>query len=261
MWLPALSAVTGLLAAGVLFVPGWALGEVLNTNNASLPRWLGGLAAAFGASVVAIYFQAALVIGAFDRADGGTPTVRSVLSRTWAIRGRVISWAVLTTATGQAIRELDDRLELVGKIIGFLAGAVWSIASFLVVPVLVAEGLGPIASVRRSAELIRATWGLGLRSTVRLGFTEFLLSLPGVIALALGCGLAANDSGYGIAVGVPIAVAGLCWLLFLAMIFSAVFAYARALIYRYAAGLAVSGVVDQDMILGAFADKKSRRWW
>jgi uncharacterized membrane protein len=80
-----------------------------------------------------------------------------------------------------------------------------------------------------------------------------------VIALALGCGLASDKSGYGVAVGIPLAIAGLCWLLFLAMIFSAVFAYARALIYRYATGLAVSGV-DPDLILGAFADKKSRRW-
>jgi hypothetical protein len=109
--------------------------------------------AAFGASVVPIYFQAALVIGAFERADGGDPTLRGVLAQAWAIRGRIPSWAIVTTLVGTAIRALEDRIGRVGKIIGFLAGVAWSVASFLAVPVLVAEGLGPIASVKRSADL------------------------------------------------------------------------------------------------------------
>ncbi len=53
--------------------------------------WVGAVFAAFAASVVAIYFQTALVIAANERADGGDPTLRGVLAAPWAGRGRIRS--------------------------------------------------------------------------------------------------------------------------------------------------------------------------
>ena len=72
-------------------------------------------------------------------------------------------------------------ISTVGSILGFLGGLAWAIASFLVVPVVVAEDLGPVASIKRSAQLIKSTWGTSLRTTLRFGFIQLGLILIVII--------------------------------------------------------------------------------
>src|SRR3954454_19043969 len=80
LWLPMLGSLAALVAAGLLFVSGWFLGCALGgTDHHSWAGSLGGLFAAGAATVAGIYFQAALVIGANERADGGDPTLRGCL--------------------------------------------------------------------------------------------------------------------------------------------------------------------------------------
>src|SRR5439155_7562590 len=68
-WLPALGALAGLVAAVVLFVPGWFIGAAVGgTDHHSWAGAVGGLLAAVAATIVGIYCRAALVIGANVRA-------------------------------------------------------------------------------------------------------------------------------------------------------------------------------------------------
>ena len=258
LWLPAIAAVTGLLAAAILFGPGFALGwAVGGTENRSLGGWVGGVFAVFAASVVSIYFQAALVIGANERADGGDPTLSSVLAQAWTHRRRILSWAVLTTTVGAAIRALEQRLGILGSILGFLGGIAWAVASFLVVPVVIAEDLGPIAAVKRSAELIRQTWGTGLRTTLRFAVIQILLFLPILAVGVLGVVLIATGTVSGVGTGIVLVVAAVLALPALAMVMSAVSSYARALIYRYATGRPVPGI-DPALFAGVFRARRRR---
>ncbi len=257
--LPVMAAVTGLIAALILFVPGFAIGWAASGGNqSSWGIWVGGVLAAFAASVVAVYFQAALVIAANQRADGGDPTVRSALGEAWQHKGRILRWAVVTTTVGVAIRALEQRLGILGAILGFLGGVAWAIASFLVVPVLIAENLGPIEALKRSAELIRQTWGSSLRTGLRFGLIQLLLFLPAVLALVIGIFAVASGSGVGIGIGVVLILAGVIALLGLSMVFSAIATYARAMIYRYATGRPIPGI-DPRLMAGAFAPRRARR--
>jgi len=256
--LPFLSALAALLAAGVLFVPGWALGAAI-TGNAGKGAAVGGVVAAFAASMVSIYFQAALVVGANIRADGGTPTLSGVLRATSKMMGPILSWAALTTTVGVAIRAAEERLGIFGKIIGFLGGLAWAIATYLAVPVVVAEGLGPIAAAKRSAELIRTVWGIGIRTTLRLGMIQLLLVLPSLAALVVGFVAVVSGSTVGIAVGIVLIVAAVLSLFALGAVFSAIYSYARAMIYRYATGRPVPGI-SAEVLAGAFMPKKKSRF-
>lgn len=259
LWLPAIASITGLFAAIILFVPGFALGWAASGGkNSSWGGGVGAVLAAFAASVVAIYFQAALVIAANERADGGDPTVRSALGQAWSHKGKILSWAALTTTVGMAIRALEQRFGAVGTILGFLGGIAWAIASFLVVPVVVAENLGPIDAVKRSSELIRQQWGTGLRTTLRFGVIQFLLFLPTIAAIVIGIVAVGSGSTVGTVIGVVLIVAGVAALLALSMIFSAISTYARALIYRYAVGRPVPGI-DPQLFGGVFSLKGGRR--
>jgi hypothetical protein len=259
LWLPAMGALFGALAAGILFVPGWFLGRSLGgAAHHSWGAYAGGVLAAFGASVVSIYFQAALVVGANERADGGDPTLRSAMNGAWERRGRILRWAVVTTTVGTAIRAAEERLGILGNILGFLAGVAWAVASFLVVPVLVAEEIGPIEAVKRSAQIIKQTWGTSLRTTVRFGLTQVALMLIPVLVGIVGVVAVASGSTGGIVFGVLLLAAAVVGFLGLAMVFSAIGSYARALIYRYATGKPVPGI-DPYLFMGVFQPKKRRR--
>ena len=67
--------------------------------------------------------------------------------------------------------------------VGRIGGLGWSLATFLVVPVLVAEGLGPIDAVRRSSQLLKRTWGEQIAGNVGVGAVFFLAF---VVAIVLG---------------------------------------------------------------------------
>lgn len=258
LWLPAIASITGFFAAAILFAPGFALGWFIGgEQHRSWGGWVGGVFAAFAASIVAIYFQAALVIGANQRADGGDPDIRSVLAEAWTHKGKIISWAALTTTVGVAIRALEQRLGILGSILGFLGGVAWAIASFLVVPVVVVENLGPIDAVKRSAQLLRDTWGTSVRTTLRFGFTFVLLLLAPIAVVAIGIVALTKGSNGAIAIGLVLIVVGVVAFLALSMVFSAISTYARALIYRYATGRPVPGV-DPQLFAGAFRAKRGR---
>lgn len=256
-WLPIISAVSSLLAAVVLFVPGYLLGrEVHSTQHVGF--YIGGALASFGASTVAIYFQAALVIAAYDRAEGGTPTVGSALSATWKVKGKVLSWALLTTTVGLAIRALEDRVGWLGKLLGILGGLAWAVATFLVVPVVIAEGLGPVQAVKRSAQLLRDTWGTSLRTTLRFGVIQVVAMFALMVGVVAGIVMVVPGDEPNRTVGIALLTVSIVGFLALATIVAAVSTYARALIYRYAVGLPTPGV-DTAVFEGAFVAKKRHR--
>lgn len=258
VWLPAIGALLALAAAGALFVPGWVLGDAAGgPTHHSWAYWVGGIFASFGASVVGIYFQSALVIGANQRADGGDPTLRSCLDGAWAVRGRIIKWALLATTVGALIRAIERRFGAVGNIIGFLSGLAWAIATFLVVPVVVAEDIGPVAAAKRSGQLIKQTWGTSLRTTLRFGVIQAVIAIPAMIVLGIGFALLVDGGGAHRALGAVLALAGGATLLAMGVVFSAISGYARALIYRYAVGEPVPGV-DAALFAGVFQPRRRR---
>ena len=260
VWLPALGTLASVLAAAILFVPGWFVGAAIGgTQHNSWSGALGGVLAVAAATIVGIYFQAALVIGANERADGGDPTLSGCLRSAWAVRGPIVRWGLLTATVGIAIRVLEERLGFLGSILGFLGGLAWAIASFLVVPVLVAEDLGPIDSVKRSSLLIKANWGTSLRTTLRYGFLQFVLAFVPVLVAIVGIAAISTGSTVAVVIGTVFVIAAVVGFLGLAMVFAAIGSYARALIYRYASGRPVPGI-DPALFAGVFQPKKRRRF-
>src|SRR3989475_11630478 len=89
----------------------------------------------------------------------------------------------------------DDRSHLardrraigfLGRIIAGALGAAWGIVTYLVVPVLIFEKIGPWAAVKRSGSLLRQTWGEAAGGYLSLGGIIVLLALPALLAPLLG---------------------------------------------------------------------------
>jgi hypothetical protein len=256
IWLPTIGSLAGLAAAGILFVPGWLIGVGLGgSDHHSWGAWIGSVLAVYGATVVGIFFQAALVAGANLRADGGDPTLAGSIAAAWSRRGAILSWGLVATTVGLVVRSLEQRFGVVGKLVGLLAGLAWAIATFLVIPVVVTEDLSPVEAVKRSAHLIKTTWGTSVRTTVRFGLVQLAVIVPVVVLAMIGIGLLVSSSTPSQILGGVLLAVAIAGLLGAAMVFSAIGGYARALIYRYATGRPVPGV-DAALFVGVFQPKK-----
>lgn len=135
---------------------------------------------------IGIFFQAAVIAGASERLRGGDPTLGSALGAASKRLPAIIVWGLIAATIGMIIRSIQERSELVGKIVMGIVGAVWSLAIFFMVPVLVMERQGIGGSFKKSWNLFKQTWGETVVGNIGFGLLGFLLSLPIIlIAIAL----------------------------------------------------------------------------
>jgi hypothetical protein len=133
---------------------------------------------------------------------------------------------------GVVLRAIQERVGFVGKIIVGLLGVGWAIATYLVVPVLAAQKVGPIEAIKESASLLRKTWGENLIGQAGLGFA-FGLIFMGVIILCFVLFAAAVATG-SVAVIVAAGIVALLAIGMTALIQAALGGIYAAALYRYA---------------------------
>src|SRR6185295_14099720 len=161
--LPILSGIATLLIGGAMVwqamtIQTGADGEVVATPE--LYVWLFALYIVM--YFVVIFFNTALVGAAIERLDGGDPTIRSGLALATRRIIPILGYAVVSATVGIVLRVIGERSGLIGRLVAGAVGIAWTVATFLVVPVLAAEGIGPLAAVDRSAALLKQTWGENL---------------------------------------------------------------------------------------------------
>src|SRR5438309_11691902 len=99
---------------------------------------------------------------------------------------RIAGWALVTATIGLILRAIAERFGFLGRIIAGALGAAWGIVTYLVVPVLIFEKIGPWAAVKRSGSLLRQTWGEAAGGYFSLGACVVLLALRGLLAPLVG---------------------------------------------------------------------------
>lgn len=195
------------------------------------------------------FFNSALVACALVRLSGGAPTVGLGL-RTAASRApKIFGWALLSATVGVVLRAIESRSETVGRFVAGLIGLAWTVVSYFVVPVLVVENLGPFAAVKRSAQVLRKTWGEALVSNIGIEFVVFLLALVAIIPAALGF---LTGSAAAVWAGVAVSVV---LLVILSLVVGAARAVLIAALYQYAAEGTMPQQFDEQAIQGAFKQK------
>jgi hypothetical protein len=229
IWLPVLSGVASAVAflaiSGMVAVPLWrAYGP---SPWAVLYFFPGIMASTF----VGVYFNVALAFAANEQIEGRTIGVRHALGMAWARRRVVFSWAVLSAVVGLVIQVIESRLGVFGRLLGILGGLAWVVASFLVVPVLAFEDVGPIEALKKSSHLIRTTFGTITRGALRFGLLFLGWSLLASAVIVAGVVVALSGTPV---LGVPIAVIGVIGFFVISMYLAAAGMYMRTILYRYA---------------------------
>jgi hypothetical protein len=177
---------------------------------------------------VSIYFNAAVMGAAMIRLNGGDPTISDGLKVARENLGRIAGWALVTATIGLILRAIAERFGFIGRIIAGAIGAAWGIVTYLVVPVLIFEKIGPWAAVKRSGSLLRQTWGEAAVGYLSLGGIIVLLALPALLGPLLGFAL---GGVIGLVIGLGIAV--VYWLI-LGLVGSAAQSILVTALYRYA---------------------------
>ncbi len=204
---------------------------------------------------IIIFFNTALVGAALERLDGGNPTVGSALALAQSRVGSILGYAVISATVGVLLRMLAERLGFIGRIIEAGVGLAWTVTTFLVIPVLAAEGIGPTEAIKKSASLLKKTWGENLIGNAGISLVLSLTAIA-VALVGFGGGAALYDHGYQ---ALAIAMFAAAVVLFLAVVLvgAALTAIYSAAVYRFAtAGRPPQGF-DQDLIDGAFKHKAS----
>jgi hypothetical protein len=204
---------------------------------------------------VIVFFNTALASCAMIRFRGGDPTVADGLRAAISRLPQILAWAAVAATVGMILRALEERVGLLGKIVIGLIGVGWSIATYLIVPILAAERLGPIAAVRRSVALLSKTWGESLTGHISLSLVSILLILPALVVLFAGFFVSmAMESPW------PVVAAGavfVVYLIALSIVTSALQQVFLAGIYLYAAEGQVPPGFSAELLQSAFRPKKA----
>lgn len=252
---PLLSAISCIIVAATFFVPAMFAGMLSGLDREHMSPLFYVFMFAFYVVqyFVIIFFNSALIGAAMIRLNGGDPTVADGFRIAMSKLPAILGYAMIAATVGVILRALQERAGFIGRFVIGLIGLAWTVASFLVVPVLVSQDIGPIDAVKRSAELLKKTWGQNLIGTggiglvFGLGFFALVIVAGGLIALAVKSGI--------LVITITAIVAAVVALLLLILIQAALQGVYAAALYRYATEGDAGQGFDKEMVAAAFRVK------
>lgn len=252
MLFPVLSSLATLLVLATFALPVFAF-KLFDDGFNAVGAVLGFLFY-FCQYAVIVFFNSALVGAATIRLEGGDPTFSDGMRIARGKLPTILGYAAIAATVGVVLKSMKDRdNNFIVRMIGSGLGVAWTLATFLVVPVLVNRDIGPIDALKESVALLKKTWGENAIGHVGIGaafglITFLLIAVGGVSAfLAWQAAPAA-----GIAVGALFLIG----LLVLGVIQSALSGIYSAALYRYAVAHETPPAFRGLALESAFAPKR-----
>ena len=135
----------------------------------------------------------------------------------------LVAWAFINYVIVSILRNVANR-GIIGLLVGSLVRAGWLVASFFVVPVILFEDKGALASIKRSVQLCRGRWGENIVGNSALAVVAFVAVVADiVVATVIGLAFAP--------LGVVVGMIGLAAVLVVVTVASAAF---NAALYWFA---------------------------
>jgi hypothetical protein len=211
----------------------------------------------FGAMFVATFFNVAFYHEILNALGGQPVSLGRGLKFAFTKLPAIFMWTLFAGLVGLIIKLIEERLEVVGRLIAGLLGLAWSITAVFAIPVIVREqhGLNPIAMLQSSAGCIKRTWGEALIGYVGLSFANSLIFLGSLVFLggAVAASVALNNFWI-------LAVVGPLWLLslFTWSYFTSVASQVyKGALYLYAAEGFIAEPYSQELLDTAWKYKKA----
>lgn len=200
-----------------------------------------------------IYFGTALVSCALMRFDGQDPTIADGFRTANERLPQILAWTAVAAFVGALLSMIEQRLGLVGRIVIKLIGATWAIATYFVVPILAAQGLGPKDAMKESVSMLKKTWGEGLVGNMALGIVGYIGFVIIVFTAVIAVYYTQSLDSLAITLGVlATAALGLILLVIIQSTLSQIF---LAGLYRYASTGEVPAGYSQEIMESSFKKK------
>lgn len=195
---------------------------------------------------VIVFFNTALVASTMNIMENGSGKVGFGLSYAMKRVHSILGWALVSAVVGVILNALE-RNQRIGRFVSMIIGSAWTALTYFVIPVIAAEGVGPVKAFQRSVNTLKSTWGTALMGNFSLGGIGFLIMLP-IILLGVALFLTTSPT-VAIVITAP--------LLLVAIASSAAAdAIFKAYLYTYATGRALPEGVDQGMLQTAFRSRE-----
>ncbi len=254
LWMPVLSFLASVVAfmgvMGIGIGAGVSFGGGANEQTVETMMMVLGAAFYLVMAFIATYFHAATVGAAWQRLEGGDPTVGSALREANKHLGKLFLWSVILATVNIILRAIRRQGGTVAHLAAGIAGGAWNLATYFVVPNLMFTQDGVGGSLKSSVGIFRRRWGETLVGHAGIGFAMGLL-IVGWVLLGL-----AITFGLSMVLGVPGAITGGIILgigvLILVLVGSVLAAVYKTALYRYATqgssgGASVGGFDDQTL--------------
>ena len=253
---PLLSAACTLVVVAAFVLPALGLGALdglRDGGGVSLLAYVLAFLFYLVQYFVIFFFNSALVGAAMIRLDGGDPTVGDGLRIARSKALPILGYAAIAATVGMVLRAIQERAGFVGRLVSGALGVAWTLASFLVVPVLVTRDIGPVDAVKESALLLKKTWGENLIGQGGVGLLFGLLFFA-LVLLGGAAIIAVATTGNGVLTGLVVAIVIIAMLL-AALVQAALSGIYSAALYRYATGAGESEGFDAQLLGQAFRVK------
>ncbi len=202
-----------------------------------------------------IFFSNTALAGAtLIRIRGGDPTIRDGLKIAFDRFVPIFFYALIASTVGMLLSLIKEKGGVISKIVVSLIGFVWNIATFLVVPILAVEDVGPIEAIKRSAAYLKKTWGEQLVGNFSIGliFSLIILALFGIagIVVALMVNAGAKPWAY-----LAVAAVLIIFVLGVSLVNSTLTGIYTAAVYQYASTGEAGHFFEENVIKDAFHQK------
>lgn len=201
------------------------------------------LIALYPSTLLSVYFNVALACAASAAFDGEQMSTKEAMRIAWGKRRQIALWSLLTALVGTILAEIANRLPGGGRIVAWLFGAAWGLATIFVVPILAMESSGPIDAVRRSGGLVKRRWGEGITGGISIGAWSIVAMIPLAIVLGVGAAFLGRHPATGVVL-IAASLIGLCAVTVAVAATRQVFAVA---LYRYAIDAPIGGFATSDL--------------
>ena len=257
---PLLSGLSTLLVAASFLIPVviMAIGDGHIGQDLQERMSVGSYLLMFGFYLVQyfviIFFQTALTGVALMHLRGEPTSVGAGFALARAKLPQILGYALIAATVGLLLRMIQERLGLIGRLVVGFIGLAWTVATFLVVPVLASKDVGPVDAVKESVELLKRSWGENLIGNGGIGIVFGLMMMLAVLVSAVLIGGAVMlHSIVAIVLAAVVVVVGF---ILLGLIQSSLQGIYAAALYRYAEAGETSVGFDQALLQQAFRSKK-----
>ena len=215
-----------------------------------------------GLAYIATFFNVCVVYTAKSRFEGGNAKLGDSIRFAFSRIHLIFAWALVAATVGLLLRLIDNIAEKLGPagkvmllILNSILGMLWSIITIFVVPAMVYHNLGPFASIKKSVEVLKKTWGESLIRHFGLGLVQLLFLFAGIIlaAVLFFAGIALGPVGILLAV-----LISFIYFLGVILVFSVANSVFNTALYVYADTGRVPEGYSHEIMANAFQSKPKK---